>query len=131
MSSPAPTLSGTHDFLRKALAQFSIKSRSHLAELRLGRFGRVAGLRLWRFAFRRKRRPSLLILDLLRMLLAPVWFSILVLVWLATAILFALGRSSLRALALTRWATQPRHALGVLLMLALLASSTPAAPQTI
>src|SRR5712692_7150007 len=83
------------------------------------------------FLARRWHQPSLIVKDLLLAVGVLTWILVGIVVWLAMWMVGTCCRTVVRGWRILRWSTQPRHALGSLLMLTLLCSSTPAAPQTI
>src|SRR5713226_444033 len=108
----SPTLSGSLGFIHLSSAG---KFRKSIAN----------------FLARRWHQPSLIVKDLLLAVGVLTWILVGIVVWLAMWMVGTCCRTVVRGWRILRWSTQPRHALGSLLMLTLLCSSTPAAPQTI
>ncbi len=107
---------------KRTLTQFaSLRDRNLSVRLRWAR------RKLARYLAARTAQPSLIVRDLLYPVVGLTRLVLALKVWLGVAML----RAGLCAVRAVRWTLQPRHALSWLLLLSLLGSSTPAAPQTI
>src|SRR5262249_50226248 len=80
---------------------------------------------------RRWHEPRLVVTDSLWLFGAATWLVIGVLVWLTLLTTRFSWRAMFRSYRILRWSLRPQHAVSSLLLVCLLCSSTPAAPQTV